>query len=78
MPLVLATLCAGCGSASPLLNPPPGPLIPPLPAAAQQPPHPVECRPTCSGALSTLLDGMQQSPTSAALPVRPASAPTKR
>lgn len=78
MLLASALLLTGCAHDSPLAPPTDGPLIPPLPAQAHQPVTPLACLPTCSGALSKLLDSMQASPTPAAPPAKPANSPTKR
>ena len=77
-PLVLALLLTGCGHGLVRPDPVPGPLIPPLPAAAHQPPTPLACLPTCSGALSMLLDSMQPRRTGAASPGLRASSPIGR
>jgi len=66
--LLLLALLTGCAHDSPRPKPVDAPAIPPLPVAARQPPTPAECQPTCSGALSMLLDSMQPKRTGAASP----------
>lgn len=76
--LLLLTLASGCATNSPLRAPDAVPLIPPLSAAARQPPPPKICTPTCSDGLTRLrtelLDTLAKPQPQAA----PASAATTR
>ena len=80
--LSLTLLLAGCASESRHSLPPPEVVppaaIPRLAQQARQPKTPPECLPTCSAGASREFDSWLSSPTSAAPPARPASAPTTR
>jgi len=72
--IALALLLSGCSNV--LRKPPAQPHVPALPQVARQPAPPPLCQPTCSEGLAKLLDSLQPSPTSAAQPGQPASAPS--
>lgn len=73
--LLLNAMLSGCAS-TPTYLPVAGPVLPPLPAEAHQPPTPSMCLPTCSDALTTERKLWLPTPTKPALPGSPASAPT--
>lgn len=78
--LSLTLLLAACANGSlPSSTPPVAQRqILPLPPSARQPTTPPECLPTCSAGASREFDSWLTSPTSAAAPGQPASAPTTR